>query len=144
MPTPGSYASARAAVAVDLALDQRHGLDHGVEEWLELLNQAPVLLATRAGDRVEAAGAPVRMLPLPLDQPPRLEVAQQRIHRVGIRGDHAVGDPLDLLDQAVSVGGLPLDQVKHEEREHIPAANLATEHVHRSPSAPGLLARFGA
>src|SRR5690348_4609723 len=99
-PTPRSRSS------VDLALDQAHRPDRRVEEGLELGDQSPIFLASGRGDRVEAAGPAVRMLPLALDQPAGLEVTKQRIDGVRVHGDDPVGDPLDLLDQAIPVGGL--------------------------------------
>ena len=77
------------------------------------------------------------MLPLSLDQAPLLQVAQQRVDRVRVDRDDAVGDRLDLLDQAVAVGGLAGDQVQDEQREDVAAADLAAEHVHRAGAAPG-------
>ena len=47
------------------------------------------------------------------------------------------GDLLDLLDQAVPVGGLPAEQVEHEEREDVPAADVPAEASDGRPLATG-------
>ena len=81
------------------------------------------------GDLVEAPRPPVGVLPLPLDHPLRLQLPQQRIHRVRVDRDHPLRDLLDLLDQVVAVGRLGADQVQDEEREDVAAADLAAEDV---------------
>ena len=43
------------------------------------------------GERVEAPRAPLGVLPLALDQPVLLEPAQQRVHRVRVHRQHALG-----------------------------------------------------
>src|SRR5690606_37344151 len=82
---------------VDLALDEAHRADHRIKEGLELGHQPVVLAPAGLGDRVEAAGAPVGVLPAPLDQLPGLEIAQHRVDRVRVDRDHALRDALDLL-----------------------------------------------
>ena len=94
--------------------------------------QPGALTAAGGGDRVVAAGAAVGVLPVALDHLVGLELAQQRVDRVRVDRDHALGDPLDLLDQPVAVLRLALDQVQDEQREEVAAADLAAEDVHRS------------
>ena len=85
--------------------------------------------------RVEAPRAALGVLPLPRDQPARLEVAQQRVHRVRVDGEQPVADLGDALDQLVAVGAPVAEQVQHEQRQHAGAAQLARDRVGRAGAA---------
>src|SRR3954464_490034 len=80
-------------------------------------------------ERVVAPAAPLGVLPPPLHEAPRLEVAQQRVHRVRVDAQHALGDRGDSLHELVAVGGPVVDEVEDEQRQHLALAELAGEGV---------------
>ena len=96
-----------------------------------LLHQPRVLRAALCGERVVAAGAPLRVLPLALDQPAPLELAQQRVHRVRVHRQHAGRHRPDALHQLVAVARPLVDQVQDEQRQDRAPAQLAGERVLR-------------
>src|SRR5437764_54315 len=128
-PAPRSPPPPLSSPPVDLphyVLDARAD---GVEEGAYLFLKLPVVLSPRRRELVEAPGAALRMLPVPADQAARLELAQERIHRVRIDRENALGDLRDPLHQLVPVRRALGDEVQHQERQHVAPAELAREGI---------------
>src|SRR5439155_15618631 len=105
--------------AVELLHDLPDRTRDRVEQRPDLRVQALVLAAALGRDRVVAAAAALGVLPLPLDQPAGLELAQQRIHRVRVDRDNAGAHLRDALHELVAVRRASVDVVEHEQREHV-------------------------
>ena len=84
---------------------------------------------------VEAPRAALGVLPLARHEPLRLELAQQRVHRVRVDGDQAAADLADALHQPPAVRRLLAQEVQHEQRQQPGAAQLADERVLRARAA---------
>ena len=140
----GSYQSASASAArpgteIDALarpISRRQlradGVDRGgdaVQPRAELARQPAELLAARVGGAVEAARAPLRVLPLAGHQPLRLERAQQRVHRVRVDVQRPARQRLDALDQLVAVRRLARGEVEHQQRQQPRPAQVADQRV---------------
>src|SRR4051812_3728897 len=84
-------------LAIDLADDFLDRAQHAVEEGPRVAHEAVVLALALVGERVVAAAAALGVLPAALDQAALLELAQQRVHRVRVHAQDALGHRADPL-----------------------------------------------
>src|SRR4051812_4765670 len=123
----------RSVASVDLVHDLVDRARDRLEERAHLAHQAVELRLAFVGQGVVAAAAPLRVLPAALDQPSRLELPEQRVHRVRVDAQHSLGHGGDALHELVSVRGAVVDEVQDQQRQHLALAELAGERVAAEP-----------
>src|SRR5688572_1121917 len=132
----------RLIVAIDLAHDLVDRARDRLQERPDFLAQAAVLLLPLGCERVVPATAALGVLPAPLDQALALELAQERVHRVGVHREHALGELGDPVHELVPVRRAAGHDVHDEKRKNVTPPQLSTEGIAWPlPPADGLADR---